>query len=114
IFNRALNASEVQSIFDAGSSGKCKEPEVCEGEDAPCDDHNACTESDACHEGTCVGTPVDCEGGQCRNAGTCNPLTGNCSGSVMEDGSECNDGDPCTESDECTDGSCGGTLITCD
>jgi hypothetical protein len=24
IFNRALNATEVQSLFNAGSAGKCK------------------------------------------------------------------------------------------
>ena len=49
--------------------------------DAPCDDGDACTQTDRCQNGTCVGsnpvvcTPLDA----CHVAGTCNPATGVCS-----------------------------------
>ena len=49
----------------------------------PCDDHNACTENDACQSGTCVG-------------------------SVVTDGTACDDGNVCTQPDTCRAGTCTG------
>ncbi|HRI72572.1 MAG TPA: hypothetical protein PK156_50395, partial [Polyangium sp.] len=46
-----------------------------------CNDNNACTQTDACQNGTCVGTnPLTCTASdQCHVAGTCDPMTGVCS-----------------------------------
>ncbi len=78
----------------------------------PCNDGNACTQTDVCLSGVCVGTnPVVCTGSdQCHVAGTCNPATGQCSGQPAPDGTACNDGDPCTTGDVCKSGVCTGTL----
>ena len=64
----------------------------------PCNDGNACTQTDFClGNGTCVGfnpiacTPLD----QCHDAGTCNPSTGLCSNPNKPDDTPCNDGDGC-------------------
>src|SRR5437870_10257228 len=45
-----------------------------------CNDGNACTQTDACQNGSCVGAnPVVCTADQCHDPGTCNPATGVCS-----------------------------------
>src|SRR4051812_3326804 len=46
-----------------------------------CNDNNACTTSDHCSAGACVGTPVSCPSApdQCHDASSCNPSTGLCS-----------------------------------
>jgi cysteine-rich repeat protein len=87
------------------------EPSVCTvvGDGTPCDDGNACTQTDTCVGGACVGsnplvcTPLD----QCHVAGTCSPSTG-CSNPNRPDGTPCDDGDGCTAPDECTGGVCAG------
>src|SRR5262249_33222435 len=46
-----------------------------------CDDDNACTQSDTCKTGMCVGEdPVSClPPDKCHTQGTCDPATGTCS-----------------------------------
>src|SRR5262249_14388278 len=101
----------------------------------PCDDGNACTRTDACQAGVCVGAnPVMCPApdlchtvglcdpstGICNNAnpvmcvakdachlpGQCDPKTGLCSNPEKPDGQPCDDGDSCTQTDTCKKGVC--------
>jgi N-acetylneuraminic acid mutarotase len=101
---------------DAGScdpgSGNCTYPNKEDG--TSCNDGNGCTEVDACMAGICVGSqPKICAGDQCRSGGTCDPSTGQCTGTPKEDGTVCNDANACTQNDQCTAGTCGGTAVTC-
>jgi hypothetical protein len=77
-----------------------------------CDDGNACTQTDSCQSGVCVGAnPVVCSPlDQCHDAGTC--TLGVCSNPNKTNGSACNDASGCTINDVCTGGTCGGTPIT--
>jgi len=95
------------------ATGICSNPEKFDG--SPCDDGNACTQTDACQGGTCTGAnAVICPApDQCHDAGTCNPATGTCSNPAKPEGSACDDGNACTVSDRCTAGICGGDLTTC-
>lgn len=60
----------------------CAAPVPCaaDPDGTPCDDANACTLTDACLAGACVGSnPVACgPGGLCSETGTCNPSSGAC------------------------------------
>jgi hypothetical protein len=80
----------------------------------PCDDGNACTRSDSCHGGVCVGgNPVVCGApDQCHMAGTCDPTTGACTNAEKPDGTPCNDGNACTRPDVCKAGVCGGHAVS--
>src|SRR5439155_1172277 len=71
----------------------------------------ACTRSDACALGACVGTdPVVCTASdQCHSAGTCNPATGTCSNPAKPDRARVDEGNSCTHSDACRAGACVGT-----
>lgn len=103
-----------------------------------CDDGDACTENDACSNGACAGTALNCDDGiactqdSCAN-GTCvndtsacectttadcddgNPCTDDwCDPAVYEcfytnNTDPCDDGDTCTENDTCNEGICSGT-----
>lgn len=75
-----------------------------------CDDGNACTQTDTCQAGVCVGaTPVVCAAqDQCHTAGLCDPGTGACSQPAKGDGSACDDGNGCTQTDTCAAGACVG------
>lgn len=57
----------------------------------PCDDGDACTRTDACRAGQCLGSnPVVCAGADaCHPAGACAPATGVCSHPVAPDGTSC-------------------------
>lgn len=76
----------------------------------PCDDGNACTRTDACQAGVCVGTnPVLCTAlDQCHDAGTCAGQTGLCSNPAVADGTSCS---LRNASAACTAGACG--LVAC-
>jgi hypothetical protein len=82
-----------------------------------CSDNNACTQTDLCQAGHCVGSnPVVCQpSDQCHNAGTCNPGTGNCSsGSAKTNGTLCHDGNSCTLDGDTTQNTCSPFGATCD
>jgi hypothetical protein len=88
------------------STGTCSNPNKPDG--TTCSDSNACTQTDTCQAGFCVGgNPVVCTASdQCHVAGTCAPATGVCSNPNASNGTACTDGNPCTLSDSCQNGSC--------
>jgi hypothetical protein len=88
------------------TTGVCSNPNKNDG--APCDDKNACTQSDTCQAGVCAaGTPVVCPTpDQCHNPGTCDPGTGSCSNPNKDDGIACGVGTGCVEPNVCSSGSC--------
>jgi hypothetical protein len=95
-------------------SGACSSPPKPSG--SPCDDGDACTRTDVCEAGVCVGTsPVVCEAKDaCHEAGTCDPATGACSDPPSPDGKTCDDRDLCTQVDTCRAGVCvGGDPVAC-
>ncbi len=83
-----------------------------------CDDGNACTASDNCQSGSCVGTPV-ADGNTCSDGNACTGPDvchgGVCDSSPVANGTPCDDGDPCTRPDTCQSGACNGTspIATC-
>lgn len=87
-----------------GGQPDCSDPD-CTG--ATCSDGNACTQTDVCQAGACVGSnEVVCsDPGQCRSA-ACNPATGSCEQSNDPNGTSCSDGDTCSNGDTCQDGAC--------
>lgn len=91
------------------STGQCSNPSKVDG--TTCSDGSACTQTDSCQAGTCVGTNlVTCAApDQCHSAGSCNPTSGICSNPAKADGSACTDGNACTQSDTCQAGTCIGT-----
>src|SRR5439155_1384376 len=90
------------------STGMCSNPAKANG--SACNDENACTQSDTCQTGTCVGAnPVTCtDSDQCQDAGTCDPSTGMCSNPAKANGSACNDGNACTQRHTSQPGACVG------
>ncbi len=96
------------------ASGTCSNPNAVDN--TSCNDGNACTRSDTCQAGACVGAnPVTCAASdQCHVAGTCNPANGTCSNPNAADNTACNDGNRCTQSDTCHGGACvGANPVTC-
>ncbi|HEX5043519.1 MAG TPA: hypothetical protein VFV75_11470 [Candidatus Polarisedimenticolaceae bacterium] len=76
-----------------------------------CSDGNACTTSDSCQAGACVGSsPVVCDppADACHDPGACNPATGACVYPAKPDGTACDDGSACTATDVCLSGACSG------
>lgn len=69
----------------------------------PCDDSDACTESDTCNAGLCAGVAVVCQDASSCTADSCDPATG-CVFAPMD--GPCDDGDPCTAGDFCSGGLC--------
>jgi len=76
-----------------------------------CSDGNACTQTDTCQAGTCVGAnPVTCTASDaCHVAGVCSTGTGVCSNPSAPNGTACNDGNACTQTDSCQTGVCAGS-----
>jgi hypothetical protein len=116
--NRATQCSASDQCHDIGTcdttSGKCSNPQ--KGDGTVCDDGNACTQTDGCLAGSCVGSnPVNCTAAdQCHTAGTCDPSTGSCSSPAASDGTACSDGDGCTQGDTCQAGACApGAPVNC-
>lgn len=76
-----------------------------------CNDENACTRTDTCQAGECVGAnEVDCSSANpCVNDGVCAPSTGQCvPGTKRPDGARCDDNDACVVGTTCENGVCGG------
>ncbi|MFT3776509.1 MAG: thrombospondin type 3 repeat-containing protein [Minicystis sp.] len=98
----------------APATGQCSYAPVANG--TACDDGNACTQTDTCLNGACAGgNPITCAAAdQCHAAGTCDPLTGQCSSAIVANGTACDDGNACTQTDTCQNGACtGASPITC-
>lgn len=62
--------------------------------------------TDLCSNVTCTASDA------CHVAGTCDPLTGQCSNPPAPNGTPCNDSNVCTTSDNCQNGTCTGTPVT--
>jgi hypothetical protein len=74
-----------------------------------CDDHNACTENDACLNGVCLGDGKDCNDDNPCTTDDCVATTAD--GCVHTDNqAACNDGDLCTLDDHCQAGKCTGDM----
>jgi hypothetical protein len=96
------------------ATGQCDNPNKPDG--AGCNDGNACTRTDSCQAGVCVGAnPVVCTAkDQCHVAGVCDPATGVCSNPIKNDGAACDDGNACTRTDTCQNGECvGSNSVVC-
>src|SRR5438094_2331660 len=91
------------------ATGICSNPNASNG--LPCNDGNACSQTDTCQAGTCMGGSfVVCSASdQCHDAGTCNPSTGACSNPAKPNGAACNDGNACTQTDTSQAGICTGS-----
>jgi hypothetical protein len=106
---------------DACLKNSCvPETGACEPEPVPdgtaCDDASACTTTDTCQAGECVGSdPVVCTAlNQCHKTGVCNETTGLCEPEPLDDGTPCNDANACTLTDQCDAGACvGGGHVAC-
>ena len=72
-----------------------------------CDDLDACTITDMCVKGECVGGGnLDCNDQNVCTADSCDPFTG-CVNAPLT-GNPCNDGSLCTLNDSCVEGTCVG------
>lgn len=75
-----------------------------------CDDGNACTLTDTCSGGQCVGSsPRTCDDANPCTNDSCSPATGCVN---VSNTASCDDANSCTINDVCSGGACGGTLIT--
>ena len=114
------------AFYEAGASNPANQCQTCQpsvstsaftskADGTGCDDGNACTRTDTCQSGTCVGgDPVVCTTlDQCHVAGACDPRTGTCSNPNAPDGTGCSDGDGCTTCDACVAGVCVGAPVEC-
>jgi hypothetical protein len=107
-----ITCTPLDQCHDTGTcnptTGACSNPSKADG--APCNDGDACTQTDTCATGACTGgNPVVCAPADaCHDAGVCNPSTGVCTQATEPDGTTCDDGNPCTSGDACTSGACGG------
>jgi cysteine-rich repeat protein len=104
----ALDACHVAGTCSP-STGACSNPAAANG--TSCNDNNACTRTDTCQSGACVGSnPVTClPGDQCHQVGACVPATGTCAYAPKPDGAVCNDSNLCTQTDACQSGVCVGS-----
>jgi hypothetical protein len=95
------------------ATGLCSFPPAVDG--TPCDDHDACTQTDTCQGGVCVGaSPRTCLAQDTCHDAACDPLTGACVQSNKPDDTPCDDDDVCTLDDTCQSGTCmGGTAVVC-
>ena len=103
----ALDQCHEIGICDPGT-GICSNPAKPDG--TTCIDGDACTRTDVCRAGVCVGiNPVVCVAqDQCHVAGTCDSANGVCSNPAKADGAVCDDGSLCTRKDTCVAGACSG------
>jgi MYXO-CTERM domain-containing protein len=98
-------------VCDPGT-GLCSDPTAPDG--TACDDGDACTRTDACQAGVCQGQdPIDCGAPPACNSVACDPQSGQCELSPVEDGTACDDGSLCTTADACQAGACQGSPVEC-
>ncbi len=83
-------------------TGKCAFGPIADG--VACDDGTACTGSDQCASGACVGKALACDDKNPCTADGCDPQKG-CTKS-NSDGAPCDDDNPCTIGDICATADC--------
>lgn len=105
--NTDCTNDEDCSVFGSTCASHHCEVGVCvmRPKDGDCDDGDLCTTGDRCDNGTCVGEQIACASFPCMS-GVCDPLTGGCVQTAVDDGGECDDGHPCTVGDSCVSGNC--------
>ena len=95
-------------------TGVCSTPNETDG--TACNGGNACTQTDICQGGLCMGTnPVAClpPADVCHVQGTCNPTTGQYVYPNAPNDTSCDDGNLCTTGDTCQSGVCTGMPVVC-
>src|SRR5262249_25951763 len=103
----------LDQCHDAGvcdrANGTCSNP--AKPNCSTCTDGDACTQSDSCQAGGCVGpNPVVCPPpDQSHLVAFSTLFQATCSNPTKPNGSACTDGDACTQSDSCQAGACVGT-----
>lgn len=77
--------------------------ESVQADKTPCSDGNACTQTDTCQAGVCVGSnPVVCTAlDQCHVVGSCNATSGGCSNPPAPLGTPCTGGFACSSTGTC-------------
>ena len=106
-------------LADQCNAASCTESDGCVLEPVPndttCSDDLACTESDSCQDGVCVGLLRDCdaEAPLCQQAVGCAEPTGECIFIDGDEGLACDDELFCTENTTCQSGQCLGDAIVC-
>src|SRR5439155_683459 len=74
-----------------------------------CSDGNACTQTDSCVNGACVGSnPVVCNDQNPCTDDSCNPANGQCV-FTPNNANSCSDGNACTQNDSCVICACVGS-----
>src|SRR5439155_1573058 len=93
-------------------TGSCSTPTATNG--TPCNDANACTQTDTCQSGSCVASnPVTCTAlDQCHVAGTCDPATGSCSTPALAGCKLCTADIDCDDQNVCTYDTCNGGVCS--
>jgi len=101
----ASDQCHVPGVCDT-TTGICSNPAAADG--TSCNDGNACTQTDTCQAGACVGgNPVVCTAlDQCHDVGVCDTTTGACSNPAKPDGTSCGDGLFCNGNETCQGGIC--------
>lgn len=110
--NRNSRCDASDQCHDPGTcspvTGLCSNPAKTEG--TGCDDGNACTQTDLCQQGVCVGNdPVPCLALDPCHTRQCDQQTGLCGATELPEGTPCDDQNACTHSDACHTGICAGT-----
>ena len=121
VASQVAHSACAASGATCGLDGKCDGAGACRyspSEGASCNDpSNLCVTSRICQNHTCTtGTTTTCPAPtqKCRNAGVCDPATGNCNYGLAAVNTTCDDSDSCTSPDLCqSNGQCVGTRILC-
>src|SRR5262249_14435604 len=87
-----------------------------------CDDHDVCTTDDTCHDAVCVGSEVDCNGGDPCLTYSCDAPSIGCTSTLVpgcrpcpHGDADCLDDNACNGRETCADGRCAaGTAPDCD
>jgi len=115
-FTTASGSGTCTTAADCGDSNPCTADSCVGGlcvhapnDGVACNDGNACTRTDVCRGGTCIGgNPILCAAGDSCHSATCNPATGTCGLITKPDGTPCEDRDVCTAGESCAAGACVG------
>ena len=106
-------------LADQCNAAECSEVDGCiispVPNDTQCSDALACTESDSCQDGSCIGVQRDCdaEAVLCTMSLGCAEPTGECIFVDADEGEPCEDEEFCTVDSICVSGTCLGNDMEC-